>query len=805
MDTFLTRLEAAGIQPHLFEGQRITKPAPIQSWPERLALDYLKRFFESNPPATDYTVHDFMKNSWGPLYTVATLFVFNTLDKLEYNVLSYVPEAVSCDSRAALDAFIKNKGYNENTDLVEQVKANASRQPNPYMVPAYAPGGPDPIFVIMQWPDLIEEINRSLVRCAQFCINELAVEWLIEQDIIYRKFPQVVEFFKLNKDEEELTRFFLTFRSPHICPSCDTRNFWVRAQQFSRYTGVKPEVIMSYAEVNRTSHELIPFIVEGAAIPDSVWAFLRTEKITTLLDCFYTVLNLDDTLPRSYYPNMDEEISIILNLLNAQNEKDRPRHILLYGVPGSGKSSFVKTLCKLSNRRGFSITSNGQDGTSQNQNNMNFGVNVPPSESRLLSVSVCDKRVNPNNSIIIIDEADDLINCQMEAYRGNGYDTRNKTLLNQVMDNTHTPCIWITNNTKYAIDPSCRRRYDYSVQFTDFTIEQRKIIWRNCVEKYNLKDIVSDELIDKVSARYPISPGGITNACLALCDFKSTAETAEADIEKVMKAHCNLMGIPNDDTKRFSPCKEYTLDGLNISGSIPIKTIETICAKYIEKLEDSKVSLRSLSILLKGLPGTGKTEFVKYLGSVLHKTVDVLGAESLLDCYVGMTEKKIASAFRNAEESGNILFIDEIDSLLFPRSKAMHSWETSMVTTLLTSMNTFRGIFIGATNHANMNDSASVRRFVFKLEFGYLTQEGLAIFMGKYFPDLQASSNPDIWTRILKLNDICPGDFSTIRMRADFSATPVDLPWVLDALESELAAKRENKEYGDLSPKSIGY
>ena len=67
-----------------------------------------------------------------------------------------------------------------------------------------------------------------------------------------------------------------------------------------------------------------------------------------------------------------------------------------------------------------------------------------------------------------------------------------------------------------------------------------------------------------------------------------------------------------------------------------------------------------------------------------------------------------------------MLFFDEIDSVLRTREGAVRSWEVSQVNEILARMEGFRGIFVAATNYLASLDPAVLRRFTFKLAFGYL-------------------------------------------------------------------------------------
>ena len=72
------------------------------------------------------------------------------------------------------------------------------------------------------------------------------------------------------------------------------------------------------------------------------------------------------------------------------------------------------------------------------------------------------------------------------------------------------------------------------------------------------------------------------------------------------------------------------------------------------------------------------------------------------------------------DEFEAILMIDEVDSFLQDRTKAVRSWEVTQVNELLTRLESFNGVFIATTNRLEHLDVASLRRFDLKLQFDYL-------------------------------------------------------------------------------------
>lgn len=125
------------------------------------------------------------------------------------------------------------------------------------------------------------------------------------------------------------------------------------------------------------------------------------------------------------------------------------------------------------------------------------------------------------------------------------------------------------------------------------------------------------------------------------------------------------------------------------------------------------------TILFYGPPGTGKTELGHYLAKLTRRKVVIKKASDLLNCYVGMSEKLVAETFNNLDIKKEILIIDEVDSFLYDRAGANHSWEKTLVNEFLTQLQEFRGILICTTNLVKGLDPAVMRRFTTKLEFKY--------------------------------------------------------------------------------------
>ena len=302
-------------------------------------------------------------------------------------------------------------------------------------------------------------------------------------------------------------------------------------------------------------------------------------------------------------------------------------------------------------------------------------------------------------------------------------------------------------------------------------------------------DVLPDSSVTAFAERYETSAGGITMVLENVKRLNPDSERAAELIERIMRPHCELMQSVIQDGKG-RPAKDYTLEGLNIKGDIGLDKIVEAVRNFRRESErgigSGQVDRPRMNLLLWGPPGTGKTEYVKYLGDILKAKVVVKMGSDLLDKYVGGTEERIASAFAEAEAEKAILFLDEIDGLLQSRNRADHSWEVTQVNELLHQMENFNGVMIGATNFFENLDQAVLRRFTFKLEFGYLDGDGKRLFFERMF---KTKLNAEESVRLEAITCLSPGDFRTVRQSLYYLGNTVNNAMRLGELEKESRVK----------------
>ncbi|WP_294479940.1 ATP-binding protein [uncultured Victivallis sp.] len=512
-----------------------------------------------------------------------------------------------------------------------------------------------------------------------------------------------------------------------------------------------------------------------------------------------------EVLPWEFHGRLAEKNGAVLKDMIRSKSPDAGLSVLFFGVPGSGKTSFAASLAADMGKELYFIAQNDND-----SHNMRYSAAF-----RYAALAVAQKQLDPATSILVIDECDKLVeNTSMggeifyRLFGGNiaaGRDGESKGQLNTVIDQNRHVILWICNSKQEAIDPSSRRRFDYNIFFDDLSAGSRRHIWENALKFYNCQTWPGEEFLTRLSRRYPVNPGGISISvknAVALCKA-DPSRSFEKELMTFLKAHCSLLGIQEAPEELLEPARDYSLEGLNIRSGIKLPRLIEACRKYLNSISEigKERDQPRMNLLLFGAPGSGKTEFVKYLAKQLDRKLCIKNASDLLDCYVGATEQRIAAAFAEAELSQEILFIDEGDSLLSTRENAIRSWEVSQVNTLLTEMEHFRGIFIVGTNLIQRLDQAALRRFSFRLHFDYLNNEGKEIFYKTYFtrpfglPELSGKEREALFS----IDTMTPSDFRNTRQQFYYlEDSNLSNAEIIEALASEIAGKNAGSSFKGL-------
>ncbi len=176
--------------------------------------------------------------------------------------------------------------------------------------------------------------------------------------------------------------------------------------------------------------------------------------------------------------------------------------------------------------------------------------------------------------------------------------------------------------------------------------------------------------------------------------------------------------------------------------------------------------------LFTGVSGTGKTMCARLLAGVLGKELYRVDLASVVNKYIGETEKNLGRVLARAEALDVVLLLDEGDALLGTRTevKSANDRYANLETNyLLQRLEHYRGIILITTNFGDNIDKAFQRRMDVVVTFyrpSAMQRE--AILRMHLPPDCQLA--PDIVTEAMLRCDLTGGQIRNVATRAALAA-----------------------------------
>ncbi|OCA77407.1 ATPase [Chryseobacterium artocarpi] len=149
-------------------------------------------------------------------------------------------------------------------------------------------------------------------------------------------------------------------------------------------------------------------------------------------------------------------------------------------------------------------------------------------------------------------------------------------------------------------------------------------------------------------------------------------------------------------------------------------------------------------ILLEGSSGCGKTMTAKAIATALGKNIIILNLSNIVSSRIGETSQNIKMIFDKAGRERCVLFLDELDQI----GKARGSDDKDvgemrrLVNTLIQLIDYYpeNALLICATNHAEIIDTAILRRFQLKINYEMPSVE----FLDEFYDTLLAQFPEDM-------------------------------------------------------------
>ncbi len=208
---------------------------------------------------------------------------------------------------------------------------------------------------------------------------------------------------------------------------------------------------------------------------------------------------------------------------------------------------------------------------------------------------------------------------------------------------------------------------------------------------------------------------------------------------------------------------------------------------------------RGLTALFAGASGTGKTMAAEVVAGEMGLDLYVVDLASVVDKYVGETEKNLDRIFVEAESVNRVLLFDEADALFGKRSEvadAHDRYANVEIAYLLQRMEMFEGIAILATNLRSNLDEAFARRLDTLIDFPE-PEEGDRLKLWDRCLGTAAPRADDIdLTFLARAFKLSGGNIRNIAVAAGYYAAEAERPITMRDLVR--ATQREYRKLGHM-------
>lgn len=440
-------------------------------------------------------------------------------------------------------------------------------------------------------------------------------------------------------------------------------------------------------------------------------------------------LNLTD------YAHVKDALAILRPYLRQSLADGRKGvNVFLYGKPGTGKTQLAKVLALDLDCQLYEVACEDSEGDSID------------GERRLRAFCVAQSFFAHRRTLLLFDEVEDVFADGDGLLGRRSTAQQRKAWMNRTLEENSVPTIWISNSR--SLDPAFVRRFDMIFELPVPPRSQRERITRKvCL------DLLTEGAVERISDSEALAPALITRACSVVGSIRKELDQPEVApaIEFLISSTLQAQG--------HSPICKQTSANRTAYYDPEFIHADTDLIELTHGLTQTKAG----RLCFYGPPGTGKTAFAHWLVDQVKVPLIVKRGSDLISPFVGETERNIAAAFREAEQTQSALLIDEVDSFLQDRRTAQQTWEISLVNEMLVQIEAFAGIFIASTNIMQGLDPAVLRRFDLKVRFGFLKPDQAWRLFGRYC-SLRNIPPPSLYLRekLRCLSTLTLGDFAVI-------------------------------------------
>ena len=500
----------------------------------------------------------------------------------------------------------------------------------------------------------------------------------------------------------------------------------------------------------------------------------------------------------------DEDEQLVVQVLTRQVEHPEDGvHLLLYGAANLDKKRMLRSIEQKTQKAVHALPDSPSWAMFQLRPFQEAHTRREPLTDEVrrslvfLALALCEgPAMSHTHAVLVSDHAPEVLGSsrqgEMAFLRMFGVDAKDEgdedLREDPILTKYRTPVLWMMGDSQ-KLAPQALAQFMVHVSVKKADRKQRQAQILEVLGENALGENIQEEIakLESVSATQ-------IQSALRLSNMLQHEVGKERDQSVLSAVRRSQKAMGRDLTERFKASDtQYSMEYLNCAGRFGPQQI----LKALEKN-------RRGTLAFYGLPGTGKTQFVEHMALTLGMPLMTKRASDLMSKWVGENEKNIANMFEEAINEDALLLLDEGDSFLRDRSYARSSWEVTMVNELLQHMERFPGIFVVCTNLFEGLDSAALRRFSFKLEFGPLSaDQRWEMFLNETglrgsdtLAALSESERLEWWERLALMSKLTAGDFATIQRQSrilDVQLSPED--WFVQ-LEQEVRLKRNSDTTG---------
>jgi hypothetical protein len=323
------------------------------------------------------------------------------------------------------------------------------------------------------------------------------------------------------------------------------------------------------------------------------------------------------------------------------------------------------------------------------------------------------------------------------------------------------------------------------LELADPSYAERRDLWAHRLNGSS-HHLESNDISD-LAARFRLSHGQIRDAVtrahtLAWARDPSTARMSADDLD----AACRAQAHHRLGTLARKLLPRYGWDDIVLPAP-QLTTLRLVAAMIRQRPTvygawgfDRKLAMgKGVITLFAGPSGTGKTMAAEILARDLGLDLYRIDLSSVVNKYIGETEKNLERLFSEAQDSDAILFFDEADALFGKRSGVSdaHDRYANIETAyLLQRTEQYNGLVILASNLPRNMDDAFVRRVHYTINFAVPEEEERLEIWRRTFPT-EAPRADDLDLEFLARRlKITGGNIRNIILAAAFLAAEDNVP-----------------------------